>query len=70
MCLKDKLLKVEETVDPELIIWENYGIRLPERILRRCIFIFIVVALLLLCFDSVVKLEKENYINDQKIPNV
>jgi len=54
MCLKEKLLKVEETVDPELIIWDNYGIRLPERILRRSLFVFFLVALLLGCFDSVV----------------
>lgn len=64
------MLKVEETVDPELIIWENYSIKLKGRIFRRCIFIFVVLALLALCFDSVVTLEGQNYINDQKVPNV
>lgn len=60
MVFKGKRIKVMQAVDPELIIWHNYGINTYERILRSFAFWISAFLFLLFVFWTVTSLEKKN----------
>ena len=53
-----KYLEVQKTVDPELIIWQNFGMSQKQRFVRKVIYYFYVLIVLLFCFYSILRLEK------------
>lgn len=67
---KGQWLTVKRAVDPELVIWENYGINLLSRIIRTCIFWLFFIGILSFCFWSVVNLENRNQLLDKAQPKV
>jgi len=68
--LRGSLLRVIPTVEPELIIWNNFGIKRVERFLRSLLFYVIVLGLLVIVFTSVSTLEKKNWELAQLVPSL
>lgn len=64
------MLDVYASVDPQLIIWENYGINLYERIARSLGFWVFSFLFLLFVFWSVTSLENMNQKMAAMAPNV
>jgi len=51
------MLDVEPGVEPELLNWENYSVKTPERILRNIIYAVWVILTLYGCFYGIFSLE-------------
>ena len=56
-----KWLRLKKTVDPELILWENFAISRKSKCLRQIVFGFVMLILLAACFYSVFLFEKLIY---------
>ena len=54
---KDRWLKVQKGIEPELLIWENFGVSTFSRIMRVMLYIIFVFVMLVFCFWSILKLE-------------
>lgn len=67
---KGKWLAVKKAVDPELIIWENYGIGVCQRLGRGCTFWLFFIGILMFCLWSVVNLENRNQVLDEATPKI
>jgi len=63
-------MEVERSVDPQLIIWQNYGINIWERLIRTLLFWLIVLGMLYGCLIVVATLEKKNWSLAQEIPKI
>ena len=57
LIFKDKMLEIEPGVEPELLNWENYSVKLPERIIRNIIYSLWVILSLYACFYGIFSLE-------------
>ena len=57
---KGRWLEVAGCDEPDLLIWENIGLKRRHRYWRKAFFIFIVIFMLLFCFYSVVFLENSS----------
>jgi hypothetical protein len=55
---RSKYMLVEKTVDPELIIWQNFGMSKKQRFVRKALYYVYVLSVLLICFYSILRLEK------------
>lgn len=55
--LHDHCLTVLPTVDPELILWQNYGLSKEQKVMRGLVYLGYVLFLLLSCFYGVLYLE-------------
>ncbi len=64
---RERTLHVKEAVEPDLIIWENYGITRKERASRACLFILFTLSILWICCFSVIRLEKRGYEVDKSV---
>jgi hypothetical protein len=54
---KNRWLKVEQAVEPELLIWENFGVGRINRVIRILFYLIFVLFMLVLCFYVVSYLE-------------
>jgi len=54
---KGKWLKIEKSVEPELLIWENFGVTGISRFFRLMLYIVFVILMLVLCFYIISLLE-------------
>ena len=63
-------LSVKGSVEPELLIWENFGINAHSRWLRTVGYILLVLILILACFSLVLYMQTYNQINLSQVPNV
>jgi len=54
---KDKWLHVEQAVEPELLIWENFGVSYFSRFFRIILYLIFVLFMLLVCFYTIAFLE-------------
>jgi len=61
---------VAKAVEPDLIIWENYGISVVGRIVRTLVYIVFFIGVLLFCFYAVVSLEARNQKLEESIPTL
>jgi hypothetical protein len=52
-----KLLNIHKGIEPELLIWENFGISKFSRLLRTIIYIIFVLSMLTFCFYIIFLLE-------------
>ena len=59
-----------QAVDPQLIIWQNYGINIYERILRSIAFWISAFLFLLFVFWSVTSLEGANRAIEARTPKL
>jgi hypothetical protein len=62
-------LRLKKTVDPELILWENFAISRKSKCLRKIVFGFVMLILLAACFESVFMFEKLIYESEQQLPD-
>lgn len=51
-------MHVEDAVEPEIILWENYGVKSTSRFLRIIFYFVFVFMMLLICFYVVYELEQ------------
>jgi hypothetical protein len=58
---RGKWLRLKKTVDPELILWENFAITRTSKCLRKIVFGFAMLLLLAACFASVFWFEAAIY---------
>lgn len=49
---------MEQAVEPELLIWENFGVNIISRMFRALIYIIFVISMLLFCFYVISLLER------------
>lgn len=54
---KNKWLHVEQAVEPELLIWENFGVSYFSRFFRIILYLIFVLFMLLVCFYTIAFLE-------------
>lgn len=54
---QNRFLKVQPAVEPDLMLWENFGISKKNRCVRIVLYIIFVVSILLICFYSILVLE-------------
>jgi hypothetical protein len=54
---KGRWLKVQNAVEPELLIWENFGVSKISRAFRILFYIIFVFCMLVLCFYIISFLE-------------
>ena len=52
-----KWLNVEQAVEPELLIWENFGVSTSSRFFRLLFYIIFVFAMLVVCIYIISYLE-------------
>jgi hypothetical protein len=57
---KNSFLKVIKAVEPELLLWENFGATKKNRTCRKIIFVFILITTLVIVFYAVLGLELIN----------
>jgi hypothetical protein len=62
-------LRLKKTVDPELILWENFAISRKSKCLRKIVFGFVMLLLLAACFYSVFCFEKLIYDWERQLPD-
>ena len=56
---KGKWLKVQPAVEPELLLWENFGVSRWGRFLRVLLYVVFVLVMLIVCFYIISYLEGE-----------
>jgi hypothetical protein len=57
---KNKWLIVEPAVEPELLLWENFGVSTSSRFVRVLFYIMFVLIMLVVCFYIISLLETES----------
>lgn len=67
---KGRWLKVTHAVEPDLIIWQNFGVTRLSRCFRLLAFIFYVLFMLCCCFLSIVFLENFLRRSDRMVPDM
>lgn len=67
---RDKWIKVKRAVEPELLIWENFGVTKKSRFVRILLYLIFVVFMLGVCFFIIGILEKQSDNAQELIPNV
>lgn len=65
---------MERGLEPELLLWENFGVSQNSRRFRLLVYFFFVVFMLIVCFYVIFLLEKasdkaENQVPDIQCPN-
>jgi hypothetical protein len=55
---KGNWLKVSRGVEPELLLWENFGVTYSSKLIRLFIYIIFVVIMLVICFYVILLLER------------
>jgi len=64
-----KWLRLKKTVDPELILWQNFAITKKSKCARKILFGFAMLLLLAACFYSVFLFERAIYDEEQQLPD-
>jgi hypothetical protein len=54
----DKFMKVKLAVEPDLILWQNFGVSKKSRFFRSIVFIFFTSLVLSFCFYGILQLER------------
>ena len=67
---KGKWLNVERAVEPELLIWENFGVTKGSRFLRVIFYIVFVLFMLLVCFYIIQLLENASNAASNEVPDI
>ena len=57
---KNTWLKVQPAVEPELLLWENFGVSRGSRIIRTGAYVLFVLVMLTVCFYIISFLENES----------
>ena len=68
--LRGKLLRVEDAVEPDHLIWQNFGVSRAQSCMRLLLYIFYVVFMLAVCFFGVVIIENIMKEKDKEIPAI
>jgi len=55
---KGKWPKVSRGIEPELLLWENFGVSRSSRCFRVLFYIIFVIFMLLICFYVILILER------------
>ena len=55
---KGNWLKVSRGVEPELLLWENFGVTNSSKFVRLLIYIVFVFIMLIVCFIIILSLER------------
>jgi len=55
---RKKWLQVSRGVEPELLIWENFGVSTSSRLVRVVIYVMFILFMLVVCFYLVYNLEQ------------
>jgi hypothetical protein len=50
-------LKVTRGVEPELLLWENFGVTSSSKVVRLLVYIVFVIFMLIVCFYIILLLE-------------
>lgn len=53
----NKFMRVKQAVEPDLILWQNFGVSKKSRFFRTIIFILFTIMLLMVCFYGILLLE-------------
>mgnify|MGYP001469084451 CR=1 FL=1 len=67
---KDKVLNVEEAVEPELLYWQNYAVSFEERIIRNFFYIVYSLLVMIACFYGIFSLETKIQQAENSIPDI
>jgi len=65
---KNRFLNLKPAVDPELLLWQNFGVSKKQRCMRIIIFVIFVLGILSLCFYSILFLEYTIQDSEAKLP--
>jgi len=63
-------LTVEQCDEPDLIIWQNIGLKRRHRCWRRMVYIFYFILMMFICFYSIVLLENASEEAESFIPDI
>jgi hypothetical protein len=63
-------LRVKKSVDPELLIWQNYGVTKMSRCLRICLYSVIMGIILIVCFYGILFFENIIYLKELEQPDI
>lgn len=66
----NRFLLVRPAVEPELLLWPNFGVTSKARCFRILMFIFFVFVVLLVCFYSILLLENTVQKSEDSIPDI
>jgi len=64
-----KFLRVNSAVEPDLVLWQNFGVSKKNRFVRVFLFVIFTFILLGICFFGILKLEHFIQKTDQSIPS-
>jgi hypothetical protein len=53
----EKFMRIRQAVEPDLILWQNFGISKKSRFIRTIFFVIFTFILLVFCFYGIVSLE-------------
>jgi hypothetical protein len=63
-------LEVERCLEPEFLLWENFGVSNNSRRIRYFIYFIFVVFMLVVCFYIILLLEKAGDAASNEVPDV
>jgi hypothetical protein len=67
---KNNWLTVKHSVEPELLIWENFGVTVWSRMIRMLLYIVFVLMMLVVCFYIILFLEQASNNASSEIPDI
>lgn len=67
---KRKVLRVTKGTEPELLLWENYGISSFSRFMRVIMYIVYVIFMLIFCFYIISMLEQASNEASNQVPDI
>mmetsp|Transcript_511 Transcript_511/g.521 ORF Transcript_511/g.521 Transcript_511/m.521 type:complete len:488 (-) Transcript_511:930-2393(-) len=67
---KKKWLDVKRGIEPDLLIWENFGVSRFSRFLRIILYVFFVFAMLIVCFYFILQLERRSNVAQEEVPDI
>lgn len=67
---KGRWLKVNRGVEPELLLWENFGVTGSSKMIRLFIYIIFVVFMLIFCFYIILVLERASNNASDQVPDI
>lgn len=63
-------LKVTRGVEPELLLWENFGVTGSSKLIRLFIYIIFVLIMLTICFYIILLLERASNNASDQVPDI
>lgn len=69
-CFRGVQLDVEKGVEPELLIWENFGVSKFSKFFRLIFFIIFIIGMLVTCFKTIVALGNLTGEVSKQVPDI